>query len=354
MDQTAVSRSGDKKPRTGCTLLALAGVGGLIVLVILAGAAYFFFARTAQPAASPASPPVISQPASETVAPMEGIPATTDTPQPTATVQIPPPQVESHEPGTGVQYPDLASLADGTGVVTILPNQPTLLNVRWCAKFESALSSSTSLMDLKYLVDGIEVPAGSFSIHRSQTMLVISGTKKEPAVCNNLSGLVRNWSEGEHTVSYELVATKAFNDGWKDHAAGAVIQQATYTVRVAPSAAAVEWGRCALFEGMDAEVVFLSWRPKEPLTFYLKMPGGVPGLEREVSGDTAPWEYSAKLGTWVTKENCIFQDYAGRLYCTVNVPSEAGNSVQPVKVNLNGCGWPVYYNPDVEIPLPGK
>jgi hypothetical protein len=354
MDQTAISKSGGKKPSSGCFIVGLVGIGGLLALVILAGVAYSMGYISIPAMTQPTIEPVVTQPATEEVPATEAPVEATTAPEATAAAVVLPPSVEPYDASSGMQYPSIASLADDGGNVSILPNQPTALSIRWCAKNESILSKNTNILNATYTVDGVDLPISSFSVYQTQTMLQISGTKKDFAFCNNLSGLVRNWSEGTHTVSYKLVATKAYNDGWKDHPVDEIVDQGSFTVNVTPSAAAAEWNRCELFEGVKPELVFLEWKPKQPITFYLTFPGGVPGLEKEIAGDTTPWEYSASIGDRASEDFCTYEGYANKLYCKVQIPSDFSNSVQSINVTVNGCSWPIYANPDAEIPPLGK
>ncbi|MFN8412907.1 MAG: hypothetical protein U0Z26_11010 [Anaerolineales bacterium] len=353
MDQTIVQhpKSKNNKFWIGCLVVGLLACVGVVVL---AGGAYYFgfFPTQALPVLASATSTeaiVTEQAATETVPTSAAVEAT-ELPQVTATLASVPPKVEPYDLTANVQYPALASLAADAGNVSILPNQPTILEMSWCAKGESTLSKMTSLLDLTVLINDVEVPVSSFNISQYQTVLEITTGKKETALCNRLVGLVRNWSEGSYTVKLSLRATAAYNDGWKDHPAE-VLQDLTYAVNVTPSASAIEWGRCQLFENLKTELVILDPKPKEPLGFYIKFDKGVPGLETPVSGDTGDWQYTAMIDKAVSDKACIFQaGYEGRLYCKVQLLSNYAKTIRPVSLLVNGCSWPVYFNPDAEIP----
>lgn len=344
----------NKKSRVGCLIAGLAGFVCVLALVGLAGGAYYFGYFPLQPA------PVTAAPATEII-PTEDIPlntatpeipaASTDLPQATQTVvSLPPPKVESYDLQFNVQYPTLETLAGDIRDIFILPNQPTILEIHWCAKGESTLSKMTNLLDLTVEINGAEIPVSSFNISKYQTVLQITSEKKDSALCNMLTGIVRNWSEGDYEVTLSLKATAAYNDGWKDHPAGE-IQEMSYHVNVAPLSTSAEWGRCEMFEKVKPELVFIDPKPKEPLGFYFKFSDGVPGLETQIASDSDAWNYTAAIGEFSSEKICNFDEgYAGRLYCKVQINSSYSKSVRPVSLYVNGCSWPVYLNPDAEIP----
>ncbi len=98
--------------------------------------------------------------------------------------------------------------------------------------------------------------------------------------------------------------------------------------------------RCAPFIGMNFSLVYPSWNAGEPLTFYIKMPVGVPGLVSPVMGDNEPWLYSAKIGDYETSV-CSDMGYKDRLYCEIDLPAEYSSTRQPFALSLNGCYSPV-------------
>jgi hypothetical protein len=95
--------------------------------------------------------------------------------------------------------------------------------------------------------------------------------------------------------------------------------------------------------------IFLEWQPGTPLTFYLKMPGGVPGLERNITGDEDAWHYKAKIGGYTT-DGCDYEGYKERLYCRISLPSEYSSSIQPLDIKVNGCDIPIYADQRTELP----
>lgn len=110
--------------------------------------------------------------------------------------------------------------------------------------------------------------------------------------------------------------------------------------------------RCDLFDGMEFSLILLNI-PRETtnLTLYLKMLGGVPGLELEITDDPDPWIYSALLGN-TESEECSFQGYESRLYCTFVLPATALGSAQDLTLYLNECDDPILSLPQVSITEP--
>jgi hypothetical protein len=346
MDQNVSEqpKPGKSKLWIGCLLIGLIGVAGL---AILAGGAYYFDFFETEPTAV-VSP---TEEQGETATPeiLATAPAVTDLPPVTPTLVVLPPEIEFYDRYLNVQYPSLAALADPSGNVTILPGQPTIVDLRWCASGESTLSNMTSHLDLTILINDVEIQPGSFGSSEVQTILEITTDRKVSALCRVLTGLVRNWGNGEYTVKLSFRATDAYNDGWKDHAADEV-QEFIYHVNVTPSSTPVEWDRCQGFEDLKPELVFLDPQPNEPHGLYFEFANGVPGLETEVPGDTGDWEYTATIGDSVSDKSCTFQHgYEGRLYCKVQINSNYVRSVQPVALSVNGCHWPVYLK-DAQIP----
>ena len=106
--------------------------------------------------------------------------------------------------------------------------------------------------------------------------------------------------------------------------------------------------RCDLFGNINMSITYLDWQPGAPLTFYIKMPGGVPGFDRKISGDNDPWNYTARVGSFKSP-NCR-QDYKERLYCTISLPSIYSNSYHPISLNVNGCEASIYNNQSADLP----
>ncbi len=119
----------------------------------------------------------------------------------------------------------------------------------------------------------------------------------------------------------------------------------TFTPEVSPYAQ-----RCSVYEDMEINLVALQWLSGMPLNFYFRMPGGVPGLEREIEGDDLPWVYSVNIDGHVTEKCEFLPGYKERLYCSVDMPSSYSYTLQPITLSVNGCEQPIYENPITEIP----
>ncbi|NOQ40838.1 MAG: hypothetical protein GQ562_11040 [Anaerolineales bacterium] len=104
---------------------------------------------------------------------------------------------------------------------------------------------------------------------------------------------------------------------------------------------------CNPFENMDISVVLLSV-PADTLVLplYLKIPGGVPGME-----GSELWDYRALLGE-IESYKCGLQGFPDRLYCLFNLPPEALGLALDLKLFIGNCEDPAYYQPKVTIPLP--
>ncbi|MEW6029794.1 MAG: zinc-ribbon domain-containing protein [Chloroflexota bacterium] len=108
--------------------------------------------------------------------------------------------------------------------------------------------------------------------------------------------------------------------------------------------------RCGLFEGIEMKVIYLDWISGAPLQFYVKMPGGVPGLEKKIGSDSQPWNYSVKIGDVATDDCRFIEGYKERLYCSIDLPSGYANSARTFDLSVNGCTSPIYHTGWTDIP----
>ena len=106
-------------------------------------------------------------------------------------------------------------------------------------------------------------------------------------------------------------------------------------------------GNCDPFENMDISVFMLNV-PADTLVLplYLKIPGGVPGME-----GPELWEYRALLGE-IESYQCGLQGFEDRLYCMFNLPPEAPGLALDLKLFVGDCEDPAYTQPRVTIPKP--
>ena len=107
---------------------------------------------------------------------------------------------------------------------------------------------------------------------------------------------------------------------------------------------------CDQFDNIDISVVYLDWMRDNPLEFYFNIPGGVPGLEKDVPGESNDWEYSAIIGTYTTSNCKVIRDYAGRLYCNITLPAEYAYTAREMSLSVNNCDRPVYNDPAITVP----
>jgi hypothetical protein len=122
----------------------------------------------------------------------------------------------------------------------------------------------------------------------------------------------------------------------------------TYT----PKNQTQENDRCSLFDSSEIKMVFLNIpKGSNSLTMYFKIPGGVPGLEKYIPGDSSNWKYSAKIGD-IESQTCSFQGYSERLYCKFIIPQEYANSTKAVSLKVNGCSHNIYSHASASIPKP--
>lgn len=104
---------------------------------------------------------------------------------------------------------------------------------------------------------------------------------------------------------------------------------------------------CRPFEGLEISVFLLNVPANTlVLPLYLKIPGGVPGLE-----GPEPWEYRALLGE-IESYQCGLQGFDDRLYCMFNLPPEAPSLALDLKLFVGDCEDPAYSQPKVTIPEP--
>ena len=110
--------------------------------------------------------------------------------------------------------------------------------------------------------------------------------------------------------------------------------------------------RCSLFDSSEISTVFLN-TPKgsNSYTMYFKIPGGVPGLEKNYSWDQYSWNYTATIGD-VEAHGCNYQGYTERLYCHFTLPAGYANSTKPISLRVNGCDRDIYSHSRMSIPEP--
>jgi predicted outer membrane repeat protein len=107
--------------------------------------------------------------------------------------------------------------------------------------------------------------------------------------------------------------------------------------------------RCDLYEEEGIALTMLDITPGTTVqTIFLTIPGGVPGLELVIPGDPGPWQYSATLGSAMAEE-CTYEGYAERLYCTFELSPAALGTVQELFAFVNDCDEPFFHHQRVSI-----
>jgi hypothetical protein len=107
--------------------------------------------------------------------------------------------------------------------------------------------------------------------------------------------------------------------------------------------------RCWIFEQITMQIIMLDLLPSDTMmTMYVRMPGGVPGLEIPVPGDDNPWQYYVELGD-MQSEACSFEGYEERLYCFIPIPPEYHDTAQPFNLFVNLCEPPLLSHPHFSV-----
>jgi len=124
---------------------------------------------------------------------------------------------------------------------------------------------------------------------------------------------------------------------------------ATPTPTVEAPVVAAPADRCGYFEGVDMSFIFHTMvEGDETMTMYVHMPGGVPGLEKEMPGDPGPYLYSAMIGG-LESFHCDFYDYEGRLYCVLPLNKPYYNTAQKFDLYVEGCDISIFGHPYLSI-----
>jgi hypothetical protein len=109
--------------------------------------------------------------------------------------------------------------------------------------------------------------------------------------------------------------------------------------------------RCTYFDGLDVTFTFHTIvEGDETMTMYLNIPGGVPGLEKPMPGDSGPFNYSATVGR-LESIKCNFREYANRLYCVFPLRITYYNTAQQFDLFLEGCDTAVFSHDYLTIPV---
>ena len=107
---------------------------------------------------------------------------------------------------------------------------------------------------------------------------------------------------------------------------------------------------CDAFEGLEMTIVYMDWKRNEPLALYFKMPGGVPGLEKEIPGASDEWKYRVEIGDYKSSKCEVIAGYKERLYCEIILPAEYEAAVHPMSLYVNKCEKDIYINDFAFLP----
>lgn len=107
---------------------------------------------------------------------------------------------------------------------------------------------------------------------------------------------------------------------------------------------------CHTFARIPMSVVYMDWVRGDPLEFYIKMPGGVPGLEKKIPKADDDWVYTAKIGNYTSGKCEFIPGYPERLYCEIILPQSYAESVQPMSLFVNKCEGDIYPKDSAFLP----
>ncbi|MBK9600900.1 MAG: PDZ domain-containing protein [Anaerolineales bacterium] len=125
---------------------------------------------------------------------------------------------ESYDPAVTFAQPGTATYS-----VSMTDPQPVVWGYSWCAADAAMIASNFENIELKFVLDGKNVPADSFATFEIET-----GGK----VCRLVYTSLSEWTAGEHHLSTTAVFTSAINDGTSNFEPGDYIIE--YTVYVKP------------------------------------------------------------------------------------------------------------------------
>lgn len=107
---------------------------------------------------------------------------------------------------------------------------------------------------------------------------------------------------------------------------------------------------CDAFDGIEMTVVYIDWIKNEPLELYIKMSGGVPGLEKVIPDASGEWNYRVKIGDYNSIGCEFIEGYRERLYCKITLPNEYEGAVQPLSVYVDRCEENLYTGQSAFLP----
>jgi C-terminal processing protease CtpA/Prc len=121
------------------------------------------------------------------------------------------------------QASDFAKPGTLTYTVTLSVSDQALWAYGWCATTTDILNTDLKSIQVKFTLDGKDVPSSDFAALDNQT----NGQQ-----CHTLFAALSNWPVGQHHIKTTTTFTSKINDGTSDYAAGDYILD--YTVNVQP------------------------------------------------------------------------------------------------------------------------
>ena len=190
----------------------------------------------------------------------------------------------------------------------------------WTTQYSLSMNSGHDLENEGYPnLQSSVAPGGEIEVSVNMTAPQTPGTYESHWVLNNAAGKSFGvGSNGDEAVwvSIDVVTTQA--------------------------------DRCPLFTGLKIELAYLDWTPGSALTFYLTVPGGVPGLEKQIPSDIENWVFSARIGDYTG--GCDFEGYKEMLFCTVALPEGYSNTKRDLTVSVNRCNAPIFSQNPAYLP----
>ena len=107
---------------------------------------------------------------------------------------------------------------------------------------------------------------------------------------------------------------------------------------------------CDLFKDINISVTYQDWMRDQPLELNFNMPGGVPGLEKTIANTSNAWEYSGKIGDYMTSSCEFVSSNPEKLLCKITLPSEYASTPHAISLSLKGCERPVYEDASATVP----
>jgi len=107
---------------------------------------------------------------------------------------------------------------------------------------------------------------------------------------------------------------------------------------------------CDLFKDINISVTYQDWMRDQPLIIDFNMPGGVPGLEKMIPNTSNTWEYSGKIGDYMTSSCEFVSSNPEKLSCKITLPAEYAGTAHAISLNLKGCEPPVYEDKAATVP----